>query len=753
MRNKINLVSGETYTLSELFSGKRRIIIPDLQRDYCWGLIRGTTSNKKTDYVANFVESLVQYSAEPHLRKLNIGIVYGYELPINHVQLCDGQQRITTLYLLIGMLNRRLGGSCFAHHLATDEALREPYLQYAIRESSLYFLRDLLNNIFLVDGSRDAVDIDDIIKKSDWYFGDYDYDPSVQSMIGALVSIENVLSDFGRSKMESLGRFLLDALTFMYYDLENRRNGEETFVVINTTGEPLSSTEHLKPLAITAEINKDYNNLADDWEEIETWFWKKRKNLNGNDTADVGFHEFLRWVALLDFSGAIKSDETAKNDTRVQEILSSQEFVFPVNEIAFADVYTSWKTVKFLFDEWELRNELESDWLSPKDGYIAQINCFKLLPLVAWLLKHNSTMAGFSNRRNLIRMHRFFENIARLEDVKKSVNEIFCDAINLAVKYDDIVDAATDTSISNSILTKEEKQKLRILALCGDKRKEIEEAFWNAQYDEILSGEIWPLLNWSTVEDTFDFELFQKYTEQFHSVFHPKVISSLDVVRRALLAYDLKNYPVKNGGKNLSFCRDGWQWKEVISANSNSIRAFLDELARGIDLQTIIDRCKPSSKWFDIARDGFLLDYCEKKNVQEDQTEGILLIKSIRATTYVPLKKLYEIPNLQETRVRFGAEGIEYFADDKQIGFHRTINGHVWFFQRWLNPKPGEGDLYLMEDGYNKDSYWPGNNPNGETDLEKYQCLLISDTLSTEDIMDGMKHLIAECGTEKSNAS
>ncbi len=43
MANKINFITGETYTLAELFSGERQIIIPDLQRDYCWG----SSSNKK----------------------------------------------------------------------------------------------------------------------------------------------------------------------------------------------------------------------------------------------------------------------------------------------------------------------------------------------------------------------------------------------------------------------------------------------------------------------------------------------------------------------------------------------------------------------------------------------------------------------------------------------------------------------------------------------------------------------------------
>ena len=32
------LISGNTYSLKEIFSGENdKIIIPDLQRDYCWG--------------------------------------------------------------------------------------------------------------------------------------------------------------------------------------------------------------------------------------------------------------------------------------------------------------------------------------------------------------------------------------------------------------------------------------------------------------------------------------------------------------------------------------------------------------------------------------------------------------------------------------------------------------------------------------------------------------------------------------------
>lgn len=38
MKNISKLNSGETYTLSQIFSNDFTIAIPDLQRDYCWGL-------------------------------------------------------------------------------------------------------------------------------------------------------------------------------------------------------------------------------------------------------------------------------------------------------------------------------------------------------------------------------------------------------------------------------------------------------------------------------------------------------------------------------------------------------------------------------------------------------------------------------------------------------------------------------------------------------------------------------------------
>ena len=297
-KNKINFITGETYTLADLFSGNRRIVIPDLQRDYCWG----NETNKKAsgevgELVSDFINNLIDQFGLQDSDELSLGLFYGYEVPANHIQLCDGQQRLTTLYLLLGLLNKKTGK--FRHHLISDYEYKhddkEPYLNYAIRESSLYFLSDLVCRFFI--GGDDEVET---IRKSEWFFNEYNLDPSINSMLSALKIIEKLLADKEIPWLESFGDWLLHKLTFLYFDMENRRNGEETFVVINTTGEPLSATQNLKPLVIAADVNRGQQDVDKGWEEIETWFWKHRCLKNGNDTADAGFAEFLRWVWMIE---------------------------------------------------------------------------------------------------------------------------------------------------------------------------------------------------------------------------------------------------------------------------------------------------------------------------------------------------------------------------------------------------------------------------------------------------------------------
>jgi hypothetical protein len=293
MNKATKFISGNEYNLSQLFGGDNKIVIPDLQRDYCWGDNAFVSSNDKKprELVSDFVKNIIELYEENKSLKVTLGLIYGYEQPQNHIQICDGQQRLTTLFLLLGYINIKVGGK-FNTYIISEKEMNddyEPHLQYAIRESTLYFLSDLARKVFV----EKTTSIGDIIS-SNWYFNEYKEDASIQSMIAALSTIDNYFDNYSGFDFFGFGDFVLNNLRVLYYDMENRQRGEETYVVINTTGEPLSATENIKPILLgdpklSSEQTRKY---SEQWELREDWFWKNR----GDDkTADEGMQVFFLW--------------------------------------------------------------------------------------------------------------------------------------------------------------------------------------------------------------------------------------------------------------------------------------------------------------------------------------------------------------------------------------------------------------------------------------------------------------------------
>lgn len=698
IRNKINFVSGETYTLSELFSGNRKIIIPDLQRDYCWGDTIHTDAKK--ELVSDFVNNLISQfydSLNNNKDLLNLGLLYGYEAPENHIQLCDGQQRITTLFLLLGMINRKVGNNYFRKYLISDYEYfnddKEPYLLYSIRESSLYFLSDLVCHFFIKETEdRYFVEKCENIEKSSWFFTEYHYDPSILSMIRAIKIIDNILREKSAQWCHNFGVFLTTKLSFMYYDMENRRNGEETFVVINTTGEPLSSTQNLKPLVLYESINAKNKDMSEKWEEIETWFWQKRKVVNGNDTADAGYNEFLRWVTMLN-----ESDEN-----EFKRILSEGTYVFPKDKIPFDVIYSYWGIVSFLYDTWEFRAILNTDYLSPKEvgttangikikvKSISQIDCFLFLPIIAYCKKWGTD----SHSRNLYRLYQFFLNLTRIDNVGKGINELVKDAIYIARNCEDIISLINHQhNVSSIIATEEEFKKLSIYQSNIQERERIEEAFWRTQNTKdvhchnIWAGQILPLIEWSSPNNIFSIEKYEKYVEIFDKTFEGECEDNIDLVRRALLTKGLQEYPkVFKGYTNLSF---GWRWSDwnqLINDNKDIFKSFLDELLQGETLENMINGFDQTQKWAEFVKHSYLLAYSHQKNIQWDDKEGWLCIREQRATKYMSVMNLHLYHYLKDSLKKDGWSVDIYDQTDAHVIVVENKNQNLVFDIQYRKP-------------------------------------------------------------------
>lgn len=318
------LESGKTYSLSQIFSPDFAIAIPDLQRDYCWGLeTYDNKGNNKGELVSKFLGSLREKWAENLASEAYtpMGLIYGYEWPKGTYQLCDGQQRITTFYLLAGELYRNTlvsdGVKKDLYNILAkssnggDDSTIASGLQYSIRETTLYFLSDLVNHYFLrsdcdlefynlSDRARNHLILKPNIRPA-WYFMEYDLDPTIQSMLGAIYTIRKFLNESFKdaSEITSFAKAVINQFSFIYYDMGNRVHGEETFVVLNTSGEPLTATENLKPLLI-AQLRIDEHSaeqISNQWEEREDWFWKHRSDKEL--TSDNLSRDFYAWWLLI----------------------------------------------------------------------------------------------------------------------------------------------------------------------------------------------------------------------------------------------------------------------------------------------------------------------------------------------------------------------------------------------------------------------------------------------------------------------
>ena len=523
------LRNGEEFSLRELFSHDNKIVIPDLQRDYCWGdsaYIEQEKSQK--ELVSGFVGDylLTSFKEKSSTSKdLMLGLVYGYEEPLNCFNICDGQQRITTLFLLLGMVNRYSDGEFNDYIISSTEMQDdyEPHLLYSIRESTLYFLSDLSLHFFI----KNSIPNVSLIKKSNWYFDEYERDASVQSMLAALETIEKILVNEKTVDYKSFGHFLLNNLKMIYYDMENRARGEETYIVINTTGEPLSSTENIKPILLgSISDNKVYN---EQWEEREDWFWQNR----GRDLcADDGMKQFFIWF----WQSKLLQEKTYKDDTEFP-IDPRKEFL-NIDKNAYASTLDEVKSyfdalkycVDILNEDEEIKKQLyfiqppkrncigTYSWLREQDNNI-------VLPLIGYIKKFKQPQKFNAFIRRIRR--NWFDSIRnRHMSGEPASNTYFVDwryvlqIIGNSTEEDEVLNYDTEVNSSSIRLIPNvrlnqwnNEDEVNKKDLCGGD-EEKEKAVWEWEDNKDMMGDLSIL--WKTLDSSLNWNDAHKVYNTFN---------------------------------------------------------------------------------------------------------------------------------------------------------------------------------------------------------------------------------------------
>ena len=176
-------------------------VVPEIQREYVWG------AKKNNHVLVQFLNDLNEKLAKGDA---NIGFLYSYCSGSEHY-LIDGQQRYTTMILLLHFLSKKIGNCNFVELMRFDNKI--PAFSYRVRTYTESFLIHLLKS--------NATNEKDV-KNQKWFKKEYVTDTTIVSMLGALeVFSENI------KYLENLTFFnVIEKVYFWYFDVEQTSQGK-----------------------------------------------------------------------------------------------------------------------------------------------------------------------------------------------------------------------------------------------------------------------------------------------------------------------------------------------------------------------------------------------------------------------------------------------------------------------------------------------------------------------------------------------
>lgn len=298
------------YTIRELFTDRFHFSIPLYQRAYAWG----------PNEINTLIDDIINADDHDHridhysLGSLVVHRMSGSESTEDYLEVVDGQQRLTTLYLLICGL-RRITGT--AQREWSGMRLSSRLLSFSNRPSSNLALIRILDDARSVtenSASPAATDlsIDDFGNGSDTLFSGY-------------VAILNHLTACDRDKANGLEDFsqrLLDHTQILLMPLPERTDLNHYFEIMNTRGVQLEPHEIAKARLMSRLTGGDDSGARD--RNVFSRIWDACSNMSGY--VQMGFNPTERTILFGDdWSHPTFTDFNSLRDALCPENVTSEQ--------------------------------------------------------------------------------------------------------------------------------------------------------------------------------------------------------------------------------------------------------------------------------------------------------------------------------------------------------------------------------------------------------------------------------------------
>lgn len=270
----------------ELFSNGdiqvKDIVIPKIQRNYA----QGRYDEHATRVRENFLNAI--YDGIEKGNGLTLDFIYGHKNDIGEFIPLDGQQRLTTLFLLYWYAARKAQ--------RTDATFLQ-HFTYQTRYSARDFCTHLADGHFNPFTSGFKGTLSEEIRDQSWFPDDWIHDGTISSMLVMLDAIDE--------KFKAVEKLFdkLSTVRFYFISLEQLKLTDDIYVKMNSRGKPLTDFENFK-----AELEKtleqvDKGVAKSIAEKIDTswtdlfWRYAKGKDISdGRPSTDDAFLRYFRFI-------------------------------------------------------------------------------------------------------------------------------------------------------------------------------------------------------------------------------------------------------------------------------------------------------------------------------------------------------------------------------------------------------------------------------------------------------------------------
>ncbi len=284
------LIEANKGILKNIFSEEFWFVVPQYQRPYVW----------QEDNIQELIDDLYYAFENKQNSEYFLGALVlkkTKEEEFREYEILDGQQRLTTLCMMIAVLRDLMKKQKYKWTLSEmiyqeeNELLKVPArgrLKYNTRDKVKDFVRDFITPM----GGTKRHEILEFKENQNI---------SVANMAKAINIMHNIFSK--KEDLEAFAVFLLNNVLFIYVSTDNTEDAFRLFTILNDRGIPLSNADILKSINIGEVSEDDLDEYSKNWEYLEEKYNK------GFDR----FLSFARTILLKNKPTSNLLDEYEKN--------------------------------------------------------------------------------------------------------------------------------------------------------------------------------------------------------------------------------------------------------------------------------------------------------------------------------------------------------------------------------------------------------------------------------------------------------